>query len=123
MSEPRAEERTFRPDPTAELSRSLADDPATDQHPVVHRRARRQRLRDKVRAERPSRLPRESDELIRFALSWIPYGGPPSDEVIVRFGMTTARFSEALRQAISLPDCDRGIAQRIHTAYFTPARR
>ena len=75
-------------------------------------------MRDKVRAERHSRLPRQSDELIRFAQNWIPYGGPPSDEIMVQFGMTMARFSEALRQAIYLPDCDPGVARRIHTAYF-----
>jgi len=73
-----------------------------------------------MRAERhPSRLPQESNQLIRLAQSWIPYGGPPADEVMVQFGMTTARFLDALRQTINQSDCDPSIARRIHTAYFT----
>ena len=118
MSEPRTEARNLRSEDTPKLSRNLADNHDTDQHSTVHRRAHRQRLRDKIRAERYSRLPRESDELIRFALSWIEYGEPPSDEIMVNFGMTTPRFFEALRQTIHLPDCDPSIVRRIHTAYF-----
>ncbi|PBC53646.1 hypothetical protein [Rhodococcus sp. ACPA1] len=117
MSEPCTKTRDFRPDPTS--SRSLANNPAAEEHPTAHPLPRRQRLRDKVRAERHSRVPREADQLIRFAQNWIPYGGPPPDEIMVQFGMTTARYLEALRQAIYLPDCDPSIARRIHTAYFT----
>ena len=119
MSEPHLTTRDFPPDPTS--SRSLADCTDTDEYPTVHRRAHRQLLRDKIRAERHSRVPRESDQLIRVAQTWLPYGGPPAEEVMVQFGMTTARFLEALRQAIYLPDCDPSIARTIHTAYF--ARR
>lgn len=108
--------RNCHSDPMLEPARQ----PPTDEHPTLHHLARRQRLRDRIRAERhSSHLPQESNHLIRLAQSWIPYGGPPADEVMVQFGMTTARFLDALRQTINQSDCDPSIARRIHTAYFT----
>ena len=52
----------------------------------------------------------EAAEIIRFAEVWAPYGGPPGDEVFVRFGITTAQFRARLRDVIrqcSDPDTTR----------------
>ncbi len=35
-----------------------------------------------------------------FAVSWLPYGGPPSDELLVRFGFTKERYLARLRQSV-----------------------
>ncbi|SEB80550.1 hypothetical protein SAMN04490239_1736 [Rhodococcus koreensis] len=118
MPEPPTKTRNFRPDPKSSRSHLADTTAADDEHPAAYRLPRRQRLRDKLRTEKHSRIPREADQLIRLALTWLPYGGPPADEIMVQFGMTAARFSEALRQATYLSDCDPSIACRIHTAYF-----
>lgn len=38
----------------------------------------------------------ESRQLITFALAWAPFGGPPSDEIFERYGMTLRRFLDVL---------------------------
>jgi hypothetical protein len=46
-------------------------------------------------------------ELVDFVLSWQPYGDPPDDEVLVRFGMTPLRlrqrFGEIVESALAGP--------------------
>lgn len=59
-----------------------------------------------------------ADALIQLAQTWIPYGGPPHDEVMVQFGMTMTRFLEVLRRKINRSECAPEIARRIHSAYF-----
>lgn len=116
MSEPHVNGHNFLSQPT--LSTGPADNATTDENPPADPLTHRQQLRDTIRAEKHAGLPRETAELIRFAQKWIPYGGPPPDEVLVQFGMTRTRFSDALRQAIHHTDCDPGIAHRVHSAYF-----
>jgi len=45
-------------------------------------------------------MDREDHELLTFAVSWLPYDGPPSDELLVRFGMTRERYLTRLRQTV-----------------------
>jgi hypothetical protein len=40
-------------------------------------------------------------ELLHFVAVWAPYGGPPEDELFVRFGITP----EELRQRLGQLDC------------------
>ena len=35
-------------------------------------------------------------EVVEFAEMWSPFGGPPADEIFVRFGMSPERFSRVL---------------------------
>jgi hypothetical protein len=40
-------------------------------------------------------------ELLRFTISWLPYGQVPEDELFLRFGLTRERFTERLREISS----------------------
>jgi hypothetical protein len=40
-------------------------------------------------------------EILDFARSWAPYGGPPADQVMAEFGMTRDQLFERLRRIIS----------------------
>ena len=35
-------------------------------------------------------------EILEFAHRWLPYGGPPPDEIWVEFGMHTRRYEQHL---------------------------
>ncbi|GFG51486.1 hypothetical protein [Mycolicibacterium agri] len=50
---------------------------------------------------RPHGIGREDHELLTFTVSWLPYGGPPSDELLVRFGLTRERYLSRLRRAVA----------------------
>jgi hypothetical protein len=41
---------------------------------------------------------RGDHELLRFTISWRPYGQVPEDELFLRFGLTRERFTERLRE-------------------------
>lgn len=45
-------------------------------------------------------IDREEHEVLTFAVSWLPYDGPPDDEILVRFGLTKERYLERLRQIV-----------------------
>lgn len=44
------------------------------------------------------RLSPDAEALIAFARIWAPYGGPPDDELFVRFGIGRSCFDERLRR-------------------------
>lgn len=46
----------------------------------------------------------EEQAIIDFAMLWLPYGGPPDEEILVRFGMSEQRFRARLAAIVS----DRG---------------
>lgn len=52
---------------------------------------------------------------------WAPYGGAPSDEIFVKFGMTKVRFLKLLTYAVASPECDFQIAQRIRETTYSRA--
>jgi hypothetical protein len=39
-------------------------------------------------------------EIVEFVAAWAPYGGPPEDEVLPRFGMSADRLRNRLRQIV-----------------------
>lgn len=43
---------------------------------------------------------RADRDLLRFTISWLPYGAVPEDELLIRFGLTRSRFPGRLREAI-----------------------
>ncbi|KXF53056.1 hypothetical protein AXA44_45645 [Rhodococcus sp. SC4] len=43
----------------------------------------------------------DTDDLLRFACSWAPYGGPSDEEIFVYFGITRGRFIDRLWQLAS----------------------
>lgn len=46
------------------------------------------------------KLDRFDRDLLTFMLSWAPYGGPPTDECFVEFGMDAERVRERCMQVI-----------------------
>ena len=44
---------------------------------------------------------REHRDLLMFALTWLPYGWPPEDELIPRFGFGQQAFAERVRAAVA----------------------
>lgn len=46
----------------------------------------------------------EEQAIIDVALLWLPYGGPPEEEILVRFGMSEQRFRARLGEIVA----DRG---------------
>jgi hypothetical protein len=40
-------------------------------------------------------------ELMDFVRSWVPYGGPPADEVMLEFGMTREQLSERVHLIVA----------------------
>ncbi|BBY65551.1 DUF3263 domain-containing protein [Mycolicibacterium helvum] len=53
----------------------------------------------KVVGPTPRIIPVEH-ELLAFAVSWLPYGGGPVDEIWINFGMTPDRYRQRLRELI-----------------------
>ncbi|MET7773641.1 hypothetical protein [Nocardia sp. NPDC005366] len=39
-------------------------------------------------------------QIVEFAEAWSPFGGPPDEELFVRFGMSRARFAEVLAESV-----------------------
>ena len=71
-----------------------------------YRRERRQRLRTAADGARRRYSQDEVAEIVRFAAVWGPYGGPSSEEVYVRFGLSLAQFFDRLRDALAMDQCD-----------------
>jgi hypothetical protein len=63
-------------------------------------RTRRHRNRARLREEKNYRLSPDAADIVRCARIWAPFGGPPADEIFVRFGMSQARFAERLWQIL-----------------------
>ena len=42
----------------------------------------------------------EHEDILNFARMWAPFGGPPREELYVRFGVHPARFVERLSQIL-----------------------
>ncbi|MDV7354638.1 hypothetical protein R4282_16695 [Rhodococcus oxybenzonivorans] len=84
-----------------------------------YRQHRRKQQATAAAATRRTYTHHEGAEIIRFAEVWAPYGGPPGDEVFVRFGITTAEFRvrlhDVLRQC-SDPDTTRRLTAAYHVA-------
>ncbi|MFC9361872.1 DUF3263 domain-containing protein [Rhodococcus sp. NPDC057014] len=47
-----------------------------------------------------SGLERADAAILEFACRWLPYGGPPPDEIWIGFGMTTPRFDRRLSKIL-----------------------
>lgn len=59
----------------------------------------RQRRPD--RGALPSVIDRSDRDLLTFAVSWLPYGGPPEGEILVQFGLTKEMFPDRLRETVN----------------------
>lgn len=62
-------------------------------------RARRRR-RDSATERAVTPIGRRDHDLLTFAITWLPYGCPPVDEVLIKFGLTPERYRVRLREAI-----------------------
>lgn len=104
-------------DRTVAAAESLTEDLS------AYRRKRRARMSAELRRTRHRSLPSESADYIDFAQTWAPYGGPPAEDILVRYGMTTKRFLDALANAIASPSCDPRIAADLRGTYLPLNRR
>ncbi|MGW4124901.1 hypothetical protein [Nocardia sp. NPDC004711] len=51
--------------------------------------------------------------VIEFAIRWAPFGGAPSDELMITFGVDRWRFLQMIREALRPHASDRPYAQTI----------
>jgi hypothetical protein len=40
-------------------------------------------------------------QIMQFALRWMPFGGPPEDEMLPRFGLTPGEFRTRFEEIVS----------------------
>ncbi|MDT2006399.1 hypothetical protein FXW78_20005 [Rhodococcus opacus] len=65
-----------------------------------YRRWRDRRREAERQRTQPRRDSKEVEDILAFARSWAPYGGPPEEETFINFGMSTERFAERVRQIL-----------------------
>ena len=51
-------------------------------------------------SDRPQGIDPIDHDLLSFAISWLPYGSGPDDEILVNFGLTPQRYLERLRDVV-----------------------
>ncbi|ANS28837.1 hypothetical protein R1CP_20795 [Rhodococcus opacus] len=81
------------------------------------RHCQRERQEQRARERRP--IPKtEADVFIRTALTWVPYGGVPEDDIFQMFGMSRSRFIETLWHTVRSvnPEKERSINSRGSTS-------
>lgn len=78
---------------------------------------RRQRRRAQLRKEKFYRLSPDAADIVQCARMWVPFGGPPADEIFVRFGMSQTRFTERLWQIVGDIGCDPEMVCQLRTVY------
>ncbi len=59
----------------------------------------------------------EAAQIVRMAVSWAPYGGPPPEDVFQQFGLTTVEFTKRLWLAVKELDCGIDTIARLSTVY------
>ncbi|WP_040841374.1 hypothetical protein [Nocardia brevicatena] len=75
----------------------------TNSGPGVVANHRRHRLRAPTQADQQARHCRpwpDAWQIVEFAEAWSPFGGPPDEELFVRFGMNRSRFAEVLAESV-----------------------
>lgn len=78
------------------------------------------------RQSRERKLDRFDRDLLVFWLSWAPYGGPPTDECFVEFGMDVERVRERCMQVVcsaraaEFVDADRSLLLRASQLLLAP---
>ncbi|BBY26892.1 hypothetical protein [Mycolicibacterium sediminis] len=55
-------------------------------------------------------------QLMDFVRSWAPYGGPPSDEVMLEFGMTREQLTERITLIVASEQARR--EQELHRPWL-----
>ncbi|NDV07642.1 hypothetical protein GXW84_24515 [Rhodococcus sp. IEGM 248] len=91
--------------------------PTIDEQVREYRIKRRRKLVEARSREQKPNARNESDEIIRFATMWAPYGGAPDDETFILFGMSRSRFTQTLWATLRRVGCTPPTALGIATAY------
>ncbi|GAF45551.1 hypothetical protein RW1_022_01310 [Rhodococcus wratislaviensis NBRC 100605] len=79
-----------------------------------HRRKAAARLRDTKQALSRDK---DTDDVVAFARTWAPYGGAPTSEIFVRFGMSRSRFVDRLWQVVPGVTRDPAIVRELAAVY------
>ncbi|WP_124391619.1 hypothetical protein [Rhodococcus wratislaviensis] len=64
--------------------------------------------------------------ILEFACRWLPYGGPPPDEIWIGFGMTTPGFDRRLSrilEGVAAREVPAEVRARLRTQLSERARR
>ncbi|PBC48373.1 hypothetical protein CJ179_16170 [Rhodococcus sp. ACS1] len=64
--------------------------------------------------------------ILEFACRWLPYGGPPPDEIWIGFGMTTPGFDRRLStilESVAAGEVPADVRARLRTQLSERARR
>ena len=85
-----------------------------NQYRTIRRRQRRLKANITRLQEQP---PTEKDEVLRLARIWVPYGGPPPDEIFERFGITPQHFADRVRQSLQKLDSTSAWAANLSAVY------
>lgn len=67
-------------------------------------------------------LTAEAQDFVEYALEWAPYGGAPTEEIFLRFGMTGARFTERLWQLVHHGQIGNELSARFVASFPTPGQ-
>ncbi|MEU2006773.1 hypothetical protein ACH47B_37155 [Rhodococcus sp. NPDC019627] len=67
-------------------------------------------------------LTAEAQDFVEYALEWAPYGGAPTEETFLRFGMTGARFTERLWQLVHDGQISAELSAVLTTSFPTPGQ-
>jgi hypothetical protein len=59
----------------------------------------------------------EVDLMVECAHAWIPYGGPPAEDIMEQFGMTENRFFEVLLAIVQQDAVPAPVATQLRQAY------
>lgn len=70
-------------------------------------------------------------QIMQYVLRWIPFGGPPDDEMLPRFGLTPGQFRNRFREIVStltrnqrtLDEADRELLASTIYAFVSESRR
>ena len=103
--------------PTSESRSPIAEQPRTYRHD------RRRRHRVQTAHSKYERRNSESDLLIDLARRWLPYGGPPQEEIFHTFGINRLQYIAQLWTAVRMVDQTGGLTSELSATYPPPRPR
>ncbi len=71
-----------------------------DVHAYRTQRQRRRQRNEQSRRNNTRRVRSETEEIVRFARIWAPYGGAPTEEIFQTFGITRQQFNDKLWRTV-----------------------
>lgn len=92
-----------------------------DQQMLDYRKQRRRILNEERRRHKQARPRTDADAIIHIALIWAPYGGVPTEEIFVKFGVSQTQFIADLWRAVVRRGCDPVTCRLLTDTYPPPS--